>query len=405
MTRLPTASRIAISDLLSLKFPPNTYCKHTPLRSGSSDSNSDLSSTSLTDGPSSVSSPILRRLPGQSLPRYPLTSAIRDSSILDRVNGVSRTAWLRDLMMNFIEPTVSVLTGKELMVDFKQAPGYLGQPSGSTVLDLLRIANCKTVNRVVFETDAAASDHAYPRKIPPQPWLHFSPYEYTDIRILTNDGRLAVRFKDNAEIAKAIVENGRSHLLISPPNSSALPAPDDAMTTVEAQSFLAALVSLFMSCYKSYRIEGPSMDTRRSLRAAAKKLEKDSDGVPVMPRLRLTCTELEKSSTALFVQDKQTTVSVRHQADRKIICGIESNKASDMLAIGVELGCAEFFPSTLTHKASPQTMPWVEVPSTALVTGGLPRLNLVTRIGAGRTATVFLFLFDRFQLQHNYNST
>ncbi|SCV72705.1 BQ2448_4242 [Microbotryum intermedium] len=209
MTRLGTASRMTFSDLLSFKFPPKTYCKHTPLRSGSSDSNSDLSSTSLMDGPSRVSSPILRRLPGESLPRYPLTSAIRDSSILDRVNrglkdGLVRTRtklqkrlpqlpslclsdllhnaqvdhiMLRDMMMNFIEPTVSVLTGKELMTDFKQAPGYLGQPAGSTVLDLLRIANRKRVNRIVFETNVvAASDHSpYPRRTSPQPWIHFGP--------------------------------------------------------------------------------------------------------------------------------------------------------------------------------------------------------------------------------------
>ncbi|SCZ89865.1 BZ3500_MvSof-1268-A1-R1_Chr9g10625 [Microbotryum saponariae] len=404
MNRLRT--RVTFGDLLSFKFSQRCCCEHTPMRSNSR----SPSPVDLVSPP--PSNPVLRRLPGEFLTRYPLTSAFRDSSLLDRVErglkrGMVRThtkrqqrlpyypAELKSMMKNCIEDTVSALAGQEMRFDFEQAPAYLGHPPGSTIIDLLRTSDQKRMNRFVFETHMEASNYnpLRPKWLPPPPlWIDFGPSEYLDMRMLTNDGRLALAFRILQNgcrfgifysapyfvLAELVIEDGRSHLLISPPYSSALPSADNGLMPFEPQGFLAVLLSLSMTCHPYYTIEGPSMATRRSLRAAAAELEEGSEETPASPQPRLAVTEL--ATPTLFVEDdydEGTTVSVRHLTDQKIICDAESRQDSDMLAIGVELDCSEL-------------VPWADPASLATsVTSGLPRLDLITRIGGGRTATVW----------------
>ncbi|SGY13449.1 BQ5605_C010g05867 [Microbotryum silenes-dioicae] len=152
----------------------------------------------------------------------------------------------------------------------------------------------------------------------------------------------------------------------------------------EPQGFLAVLLSLFMTCHPYYTIKGPFMATRRSLRAAADELEEGSEETPASPQPRLAVTELVTPTLSVKDDyDEGTTVSVRHLTDQKIICDAESRQDSVMLAIGVEFDCSE-----------KRSLSAVGAMGRSRLIGyfrtcGLPRLDLITRIGGGRTATVW----------------
>ncbi|SCV72712.1 BQ2448_4249 [Microbotryum intermedium] len=410
--RLGPASPVVISDLLSYKFPSITYNPRrervipSRVRSSQQAGPRRTSQHGLQVAPSSLLPPKLRRFPGECLPHFPLTSAFRDPSILDRVirafkDGLIRTGLrfdkplplsalvclrsfrpdrvpfklngdydsldhLMKLIKKAVGPTVSALAGADMVIlthDARECE-LLGQP-GELQLGLKQIDGEEgLVNLIPVETNWEPIDI---RILKPdgqlKERLEGDPYIILALQMLCRGTRFGLYCAPYFVLTELVVENGRTHMLISP--------------AAFFGNFLAALVSLSMNFHPSYEIEGPSEDTLRSLRDAAEKLEQD-EGTPLDPPSRPS--KLDETALIPFVEDGKTVVSVQHHPDRKIVCGADTKPDSDMLAIGVDLHCNEFFPNTLRHQATSDSAAWVESTTN---TCGLDHLDLVTKIGGG----------------------
>ncbi|SGY67246.1 BQ5605_C004g02759 [Microbotryum silenes-dioicae] len=434
--RLGTAHPTVLKDLLSFKFPSSNYYPRRspfvpspPPLGKSSPQLARATATTQPDkqvGPSGLLCPKLRRFPGESLPQFPFTLAICDPSLIDRVvQGFKNGSELRsasgldqrlpptvseclkrfslerirfkvmgdtgslhhlmELLEEAVVPTVSALVGKEMLIrpHDAQMHGHLGQPGDV---------------QLALEPRTEPTNRSADTKItPPKFWLDFASHEPVDIRIL-RDGRLKERLEGDAYmilalqlgytrsrfglfycapyfvLAERVVENGRSHMLISPLYTSAWVAPDDGgPAAADGHKFLAALVSL-LTCYRpKYAIQGPSQ-----------------------------IGEPDETASIPFVQVGKTAVSMRHRPDQKIICGVDGDPASDLLAIAVELHCSEaslllntrFFPDALRQEEASESVLRVESIVTA---GSLDRLELVTELGGGRTSMVWSARWSRVE--------
>ncbi|SCZ97703.1 BZ3500_MvSof-1268-A1-R1_Chr4-3g07388 [Microbotryum saponariae] len=475
MPQMRTVVPSGLNEVLAYKFPPNAY-RFVPRER--------LSESRLTTPkPSSTSLSRLttfRRSPGEELPRYPLTSASHDPSLVDRVGqglkrGLQRSrtgldtplpsfvnSWfddflhwrpltlyetdnhcakshLGDLIRGVIRETVSRLADREVAnMQFSSIHKYLGQEGLPTLTTWVRGDSFD--NKIALEINSVGKLESLHdvlfRAQKPKLWLGFGSGCPIDLRIFDSNGRSMMLsenegmrlakmslqlYQSNARfgvfyappyfvLCELVIENGRTHLLTSEVCSSAL-LPDEDLPSGAAprsESFFSTLVSLFMSVHADYPIEGPPEEIRSALRRTTEKLESTPSAPVQSPPIRPTLDDV----AGPFLVDQNAPVSLRHVPDTAIICGSEASKDTGMFATRVELECdgdvsracpfghvlqrryftdqssfhlLQFFSADLDENKAAEILPWVRTPVGDRAR--LDRLDLVTELGRGRTAT------------------
>ncbi|SCZ98178.1 BZ3500_MvSof-1268-A1-R1_Chr7-1g09040 [Microbotryum saponariae] len=193
-------------------------------------------------------------------------------------------------------------------------------------------------------------------------------------------------------VAPALVEfEGRTHLAVSDVCSmSAIPP---SATAPKIQPFFGIFISLFMSHHPEYRIDAPSDDETRAWHAAAEELDRSTALARPRPMPKLD------DAVVPLLQDAKTVIGLRHRPGSQIVCDIETNTNSSMIAMGVELECDNFFGSDLSQanlcecQETAPVLPWLDIPPADAMK--LDRLDLVTPLGRGLTATVWKAKWSR----------
>ncbi|SCZ95115.1 BZ3500_MvSof-1268-A1-R1_Chr11-3g03613 [Microbotryum saponariae] len=229
-------------------------------------------------------------------------------------------------------------------------------------------------------------------------------------RILKLDGGLAIAVKMALHIHRAVngrfgllwgatyfavtelVEfEGRTHLAVS--DVCSMSAVPPSPTAPKIQPFFGIFISLFMSHHPEYRIDAPSDDDLRAWHVAAEELDRSTALARLRPMLNLD------DAVVPLLQDAKTVIGLRHHPGSQIVCDVETNANSSMVAIGVELECDDFFGSDLSRanlcerQETAPVLPWFDIPLADAMK--LDRLDLITPLGRGLTATVWKAKWSR----------
>ncbi|KDE02950.1 hypothetical protein, variant [Microbotryum lychnidis-dioicae p1A1 Lamole] len=197
-------------------------------------------------------------------------------------------------------------------------------------------------------------------------------------------------------LAELVVIDGQTFLLYGALDSFVL-EPDDPVAT--SRPFLAVLVALLLSCHPSFAIPGPSEAVTQRLRDHARgrdhphsrtldgcgPLQNEADPVD---RPASEHSEMDPGNASLpFLNGSVTSVSLRHIPKGSIICDAEGFAESRMLASPVELDCSDIklYLSGDYWPGQAVPVPWNRTAPVSLEL----RLDLVQRIGHGRTSTVW----------------
>ncbi|SCZ96671.1 BZ3500_MvSof-1268-A1-R1_Chr4-4g07537 [Microbotryum saponariae] len=199
-------------------------------------------------------------------------------------------------------------------------------------------------------------------------------------------------------LAELVVIDGQTFLLYGALDSFVL-RPDDPVAV--SRPFLAVLVALLLSCHPSFAVPGPSEAITQRIRDHARgrdyphprtldgcgPLQDEADPVD---RPASEHSEMDPGNASLpFLNGSVTSVSLRHIPKGSIICDAEGFAESRMLASPVELDCSDI---KLFLSGDDDDWPGQAVPVPWNRTAPVPlelRLDLLQRIGHGRTSTVW----------------
>ncbi|SGZ22977.1 BQ5605_C022g09569 [Microbotryum silenes-dioicae] len=208
-------------------------------------------------------------------------------------------------------------------------------------------------------------------------------------------------------VTELVEFEGRTHLVVSDVCSmTAIPSSPDAH---RSRPIFLILISLFMSCRPEYGIDAPSDDDLRAWHGAAEQLDFSTALAPLRPMSNVD------DAVVPLVHDAKTVIGLRHRPGsqvgavfppsafsrcalivwplRQIVCDVETNMDSCMVAMGVELECDNFFGSDLSEanlrepQETPPVLPWFDMPLADAVK--LDRLDLITPLGHGLTSMVW----------------
>ncbi|KDE08041.1 hypothetical protein MVLG_01742 [Microbotryum lychnidis-dioicae p1A1 Lamole] len=439
---LRTTVPSVLRDLLAFKFPSNAYrfvprdrltvCRPT------------------THKPSALLGHVkFRRSPGETLPRHGLTSASPDPSLVHRVvqglkGGLEKTGtgdaplprsvkfcfddflhhwpvtsneWddsnvmfhLLDLV-DITQHTVSRLADRPVAIHYMPSfHKYLGQDELPT-LHTSVLNGDDFANTVVLETNDVgnleSAHESYPGSQMPNLWSDYGSVTPFDLRVFDSDGRSVMHPKSKGirlakmalqlhehkarfgvyfappyfVLCELVVENGRTHLLTSEVCLSVLWAQDD----------------FALSWHQDQKASSPSSSPCFRVFMQTTRLK-------VLPRSAV--------AGPFLVHAKALEVTLRHLPGTAIICDSEANKGTGMVAIGVELDCdrdvdysrfnralhfadreslcylLQFFSVSFDEEGEANVLPWVTTPIGD--PARLDRLDLLTEIGRGRTATIW----------------
>ncbi|SGY72868.1 BQ5605_C005g03222 [Microbotryum silenes-dioicae] len=320
-------------------------------------------------------------------------------------------------LVDITQHTVSRLADRPVAIHYMPSfHKYLGQDELPT-LHTSVLNGDDFANTVVLETNDVgnleSAHESYPGSQMPNLWSDYGSVTPLDLRVFDSDGRSVMHPKSKGirlakmalqlhehkarfgvyfappyfVLCELVVENGRTHLLTSEVCLSVLWAQDDLAPVVapRPESFLAILVSLFSSVHADYSIEGPPEKMRIALRRTTDELE----SIRLTPLLSPPIETLDSAVAGPFlVHAKALEVTLRHLPGTAIICDSEANKGTGMVAIGVELDCdRDFFSVSFDEEGEANVLPWVTTPIGD--PARLDRLDLLTEIGRGRTATIW----------------
>ncbi|SCZ97685.1 BZ3500_MvSof-1268-A1-R1_Chr4-3g07370 [Microbotryum saponariae] len=445
-----TAVPSVLSDLLAFKFPSNAYrfvprdritvCRptthkpsallgHIKFRRSPGETLPRHALTSASPDPSLVCQVLLRQL----LHHWPVT--------LNEWDDSNVTFHLLDLM-DITQHTVSRLTDRPVAIHYMPSfHKYLGQ-DGLPTLHTSVLDGDEFANTVVLETNNVgnleSAHESYPGLQMPNLWSDYGSGTPLDLRVFDSNGRSVMHSKSKGirlakmalqlhqhkarfgvhfappyfVLCELVVENGRTHLLTNEVCSSVLWAQEDLAPVVapRPESLFAILVSLFSSVHADYSIEGPPEKMRIALRQTTDELE----SIRLTPLLSPPIETLDSALACPFlVHAKALEVTLRHLPGTAIICDSEANKDTGMVAIGVELDCEgdvnysslqsciqghfadreslcyllQFFSVSFDEEGEANVLPWITTPIGD--PARLDRLDLLTEIGRGRTATTW----------------
>ncbi|KDE03283.1 hypothetical protein MVLG_06213 [Microbotryum lychnidis-dioicae p1A1 Lamole] len=437
-TQTTTSTPVTLQDLLELVLPYYT------IQQRRDDPGEEPTTSAMT----------FCRMPGEDLPH--LGIAVRDPTLLDRLTrglyrGLERTStplstplpeYTRDWLQTYIakldlcpleeEPIpcitlqqyrgpvirhiVEMPCGKAPWVESRKPRTTLGQTGDRVYImrdEYLHQSNTQLeplTTLAVQVTSKETLDSFFDQSSLGAPTTSSSMFDIRLVkggmgRILNLDGGSAAAVKaDGASYPKhgewaiwlalgspffAVTElvefEGRTHLVVSDVCSmTAIPSSPDAH---RSRPIFLILISLFMSCRPEYGIDAPSDDDLRAWHGAAEQLVFSTALAPLRPMSNVD------DAVVPLVHNAKTVIGLRHRPGSQIVCDVETNMDSCMVAMGVELECDNFFGSDLSEanlrepQETPPVLPWFDMPLADAVK--LDRLDLITPLGHGLTSMVW----------------